>query len=307
MSPEPATPNPGSTPGSARENGHGTGRRRASEAHVSRRGGPVVRGVMSVGAAAINLVVYVGELWHLLMQTLLWLWRGLTGRRVRLGRPAIYAQTVRLGVRAVGVIVLVSTCIGVILALQMAPPLDDFGQTERVANIIAIAIVRELGPLISAIVLTGFAGASIAAELGTMVVGEEIEALRAHALNPIRFLVVPRLVATVVSLLVLSVIGELVALTAGWAVGVTLLDIRSSIYIDNTIAQLKLADFFTGMFKAGVFGLILGSIASYNGLSVTGGAAGVGRATTNTVVHSIVAIIFSDLLFTAAFYRLGLV
>jgi len=160
--------------------------------------------------------------------------------------------------------------------------------------------------LIRAIVLTGFAGASIAAELGTMVVGEEVEALRAHALNPVRFLVVPRIVATVIALLVLAVIGELVALTAGWTIGVTLLDIQSSIYIHNTIEQLEMADFFTGMFKAGVFGVILGSIASYNGLSVTGGAAGVGKATTNTVVHSIVAIIVSDLLFTAVFYRLGL-
>ena len=98
---------------------------------------------------------------------------------------------------------------------------------------------------------------------------------------------------------------ELVALTAGWAVGVAVLDIQSGIYIDNTIEQLALADFFTGMAKAGVFGLILGSIASYNGLSVTGGAAGVGKATTHTVVHSIVAIIVSDLVFTAVFYQLG--
>ncbi len=263
------------------------------------------RVVAAIGAAAIDSLAYIGGLWRLLIQTLGWLWRGATGRQTRLGRPAICAQTVRLGVRAIGVIVLVSICIGVILALQMSPPLNDFGQTERVADIIAIAIVRELGPLISAIVLTGFAGASIAAELGTMVVGEEVEALRAHALNPIRFLVVPRILATVVALLVLAVIGELVALAAGWAIGVTLLDIQSSIYIHNTIEQLDMTDFLTGMFKAGVFGVILGSIASYNGLAVTGGAAGVGKATTNTVVHSIVAIIVSDLLFTAVFYRLG--
>jgi phospholipid/cholesterol/gamma-HCH transport system permease protein len=263
--------------------------------------------VTATGAIAIGLVTYIGGLWQLLYQATIWLWRGTTQSNIRLGRQAIFAQTVRLGVRALGVIILVSVCIGSILALQMAPPLNDFGQTDRVADIIAIAIVRELGPLISAIVLTGFAGASIAAELGTMVVGEEIEALRAHALNPVRFLVVPRLIATVVALLVLTVLAELAALTAGWAVGVSLLDIRSSVYIDNTIMQLELTDFLTGMFKAGVFGLILGTIASYNGLSVSGGAAGVGRATTNTVVHAIVAIIFCDLIFTALFFRIGLV
>ena len=258
-----------------------------------------------MGGCVIDSVAYIGGLGRLLGETFGWLWRGTTDRKMRLGRPALYAQTVRLGVRAIGVVVLVNVCIGVILALQMSPPLDEFGQTDRVADIIAIGIVRELGPLISAIVLTGFAGASIAAELGTMVVGEEVEALRAHALNPVRFLVVPRIEATVVAVLILSVIGELVALTAGWTIGVTVLDIQSAIYIDNTIEQLALADFFTGMAKAGVFGLILGSIASYNGLGVTGGAAGVGKATTNTVVHSIVAIIVSDLLFTAMFYRLG--
>ncbi len=263
------------------------------------------RGISAIGAAMIDSVSYLGGVTRLLMTSSQWLWRGLTTGRVRIGRPAIYAQTIRLGVRATAVIVLVSLCIGVILALQLSPPLDEFGQVERVANVIAIAVVRELGPLISAIVLTGFAGASIAAELGTMVVGEEIEALEAHALNPVRFLIVPRIVATVVSLLALTVMGEWVSLASGWAIGVTLLDVPSSLYIDLTIEQLGIADFLTGMFKAGVFGLILGSIASYHGINVSGGAAGVGKATTNTVVHSIVAIIFSDLLFTAVFYRLG--
>jgi len=270
------------------------------------RPGAIYRAIAAPGEALIKSVAYLGGVCRLLAQTTAWFWHSATGSKTRLGRPAIYAQTVRLGVRAIGVIVLVNLCIGVILALQLSPPLDEFGQSERVANVIAVAVVRELGPLISAIVLTGFAGASIAAELGTMVVGEEVEALKAHALNPIRFLIVPRLIATVVALLVLTVIGELVALTAGWAVGVSLLDIRSSLYIDHTLSQLDMVDFATGMAKAGVFGVILGSIASYNGLTVTGGAAGVGRATTNTVVHAIVAIIVSDLLFTAIFYRLGL-
>jgi len=262
-------------------------------------------GINMLGGSLIYTVSYLGGLVLLLLQSVTWLWRGATSSKIRVGRPAIYAQTVRLGVRAVGVIMLVSLCIGVILALQLSPPLDEFGQIETVANVIAIAVVRELGPLLSAIVLTGFAGASIAAELGTMVVGEEIEALQAHALNPVRFLIVPRIVATVVSLLALTVIGEWVSLFGGWAVAVSLLDVPSATYIDLTIQQLDVADFATGLFKALVFGLILGSVASYNGINVSGGAAGVGKATTNTVVHSIVAIIFSDLLFTAVFYKLG--
>ena len=248
---------------------------------------------------------YIGGINLLMLATAGWLWRAAVSRDVRFGRRSLYAQIVRLGVRATTVIVLVSVAIGMILALQMAPPLQDFNQTDKVANIIAIAVVRELGPLISAIVLTGFAGASIAAELGTMVVGEEIEALEAHALNPVRFLVVPRVIGTTLCELVLCVIAMIVAIGSGAAIGILLLDIPPGIYQNNTLDQLSAADFLTGMWKAAVFGSLIGGIACYNGLGVSGGAAGVGKATTNTVVHSIQAIIFADLLFTAVFDMLG--
>jgi phospholipid/cholesterol/gamma-HCH transport system permease protein len=263
------------------------------------------RALAMLGRPALQTLGYIGAATALLVEAAGWIWRAAVLRRVRVGRAALYAQIVRLGVKAVAVVVLVNACIGLILALQMAPPLDEFGQIETVANIIAVAVFRELGPLISAIVMTGIAGASIAAELGTMVVGEEIEALEVHALNPVRFLVMPRLIATLVCLMVLCVLAELVAVASGWWIGVYVLDIPSVIYIDNTIDQLKISDFYTGLFKAGVFGVIISLIACYNGLSVTGGAAGVGRATTNTVVHSIVVVIFTDLMFTAFFYQLG--
>ncbi|MFG0247873.1 MAG: MlaE family ABC transporter permease [Phycisphaeraceae bacterium JB051] len=263
------------------------------------------RGGIGVIKTAKSFLDYLGGVWMLIISAVRWVWRSIVNKKIRFGRPALYVQLVRLGVRSIGVIVLVSFCIGLILALQMAPPLEEFGQVETVANIIAIAVVRELGPLISAIVLTGFAGASIAAEIGSMAVNEEIEALEAHALNPVRFLVVPRLIATVTALVILSIMADLVALTAGFIMGVTKLEIPAAIYIDNTINQLDLADFGTGLFKAGVFGLLVGAISCFNGLKVSGGAAGVGKATTNTVVHSIVAIIFCDLLFTAIFYALG--
>lgn len=264
------------------------------------------RNVMRLGSATIRAVAYVGGVSNLLRSTARWTWLGLTRRDVRIGRPNVYAQLVRLGLRSISVILLVNGAIGLILALQLAPPLDNFGQVERVADIIAVAVVRELGPLLTAIVLTGFAGAAVAAELGTMVVGEEIEAMQAHALNPIRFLVVPRVIAAIVSMVVLSIIGEFVSIIAGWGIGVGLLSIPSGVYIGNTRDILDTADVLTGLWKAAVFGTIIASIACYNGLRVTGGAAGVGKATTNTVVHSIVTIIFADLIFTAVFYALGL-
>ena len=277
----------------------------ASTPALAQRASRAVWFLSTLGNPVVRCVAYVGGMGWMLLDVVVWTWRSVVLRQVRFGRPALYGQIVRVGTRSIGVNVLVSGCIGIILALQMAPPLEDFGQTQSVANIIAVAMFRELGPLITAIVLTGFAGASIAAELGTMVVGEELEALRAHALNPIRFLVLPRVLAAVVATVVLCVVCELVAVAGGWAVGVGLLHIPSTIYIANTIDQLGLADFLTGIWKAGVFGALIGLIACYNGLGVTGGAAGVGKATTNTVVHSIVAIIFTDLIFTATFYRLG--
>ncbi len=275
------------------------------ESSPPRQDGAFVRLLDRLGAPAVRGLAFLGGLANLTFEAGGWLYRSLVLRRFRFGRAGFYSQLVRLGVRSIGVVILVNFCIGLILALQMAPPLRDFGQTDQVATIIAIAVVRELGPLIVAIVMTGFAGAAIAAEVGTMVVGEEIEALTAHALNPVRFLVLPRMLATTIAMLVLTMLGEIVAIWAGYIMGTRFLDIPPGIYWSNTIDILDVQDFLTGMFKAGVFGVLIAAIACYNGLNVTGGAAGVGRATTYTVVYSITMIIFTDLLFTAVFYKLG--
>jgi phospholipid/cholesterol/gamma-HCH transport system permease protein len=264
----------------------------------------VTGGLARLGAAALNSLDYIGGVYDLGLRVIQWIVRSLLMRRVRFGRHALYQQLVRVGVRSILIIALVSTAIGIIIVLQMVPPLENYGQKDRVAQLNAIAMLRELGPLISAIVLTGFAGASIAAELGTMVVGEEIEALETMALNPVRFLVVPRVLATMVGLVVLTVFADVIALLAGGAVGVFMLDIPYGTYKAQTLIGAELSDFVTGLIKAAVFGLLIGLIACYNGLKVTGGAAGVGRATTVTVVHSIVSIIFADLVFTTIFYSL---
>jgi phospholipid/cholesterol/gamma-HCH transport system permease protein len=265
----------------------------------------LIRLVDGWGSLWIRVFGLVGGVSYLVRDVILWLYRALTIRRVRLGRTAIITQMCRVGVRSIGIVMLVCGCVGFILALQMEPPLADFGQQDKIANIISVAVFRELGPLISAIVLTGFAGAAIAAEIGTMVVGEEIEALEAHALNPVRFLVVPRVLATTVSLTLLTVIGDITAVLFGGVMTIGFLDVPLEIYRTNTINQLQVADFLTGLIKACAFGLILSSIACYNGLKVTGGAAGVGRATTDTVVQTVVAVILADFVFTMIFYSLG--
>lgn len=264
-----------------------------------------VRLVAALGARIIGLMSIVGGTTLLFIHTTKWLLRSFVQSDVRLGRQAISAQIIRVGTRSVAIVMVVSACIGLILAMAMYPPLEQFGQQGTIANIVAIAITRELGPMISAIVLTGFAGASIAAELGTMVVGEEIEALEAHALNPLRFLVLPRLVATVISLIILTVMANIVAILAAAIVTTSFFGVSWQVYMDNTFEQLGTMDLATGMIKAATFAVILASLACYNGLRVSGGAAGVGKATTDTVVQTIVSVIIVDMMFTTVFLQLG--
>jgi phospholipid/cholesterol/gamma-HCH transport system permease protein len=261
----------------------------------------------AMGAPVLEVLTHIGGMVGLLLDTLAVVLKAVGKERVRLGWSAAVSQLIRVGLRSIGIVSLVSGCIGFILAFQLSPPLDEFGQKELVANIVSVAVLRELGPLIAAIVLTGFAGASIAAEIGTMVVSEEVEALEAMALSPVRFLVVPRVIASVLAMLVLAVLADLVAIGMSAIVSITILDIPWATYKQNTLDQAKLVDFLTGVGKGGVFGLLIGLIACGNGLKVVGGAAGVGKATTGTVVQSVVAVILADLVFTAIFYALKLV
>lgn len=254
------------------------------------------------GHVAKGNVRYLGGMAYLLGDTVTWAARGLFTRQVKLGRAALASQMVRVGVCSIPIVLLVQCFIGIILALQMAPTLETYGSLERVADIVGIAMFRELGPLLSAIVLSGFAGASIAAEIGAMVEAEEIKALRAHALNPIRFLVVPRFLATVIMLVGLSVIADVVGVGGGLLTSWLVLDLRPQTYLENTRQALVYRDFYTGLIKAGVFGVLISMIACYEGLNVRGGAEGVGRATTSTVVKSIVALIATDCVFTGMFY-----
>lgn len=263
--------------------------------------------VASIGAALLAGVSYVGGMAMLLGQTLAWTWRGLFSSKVRLGRQALAFQMVRVGVRSVGIVCLVQLFIGVILALQMSPPLAKWGQEQGIANIIGLAGFRMLGPMITAVVLSGFAGASIAAELGTMVVAEEIEALEAHALNPVRFLVVPRVLATFVMTILLTIIADWMIALGGYLTARLVLS--PEVYVNYWKLmqdQLRIREFVSGLVMAGAFGLLISLIACYEGLKVRGGAEGVGRATTMTVVYSIVGVIVVACVFTMIFYVFGL-
>ena len=267
----------------------------------------LTRPIITLGARVIGMLEFIGGVGYLLLDTAKATGRGLvTGRGRRLGWANLWAQMVRVGVRSVPIVTLVLLCIGAILALQMAPILRDYGALQQVADIISVAVFRELGPLVAAIVLTGFAGASIAAEMGTMVVSEEIEALEAQAISPVRFLVVPRVIATTIMMVCVAVVADLMGILGGLIVANGVLGLSASGYLIHTFNAIHVDDFSTGLVKAGVFGALISGLACYLGLSVTGGAQGVGVATTRTVVLTIVALITVDLVFTGVFYALGM-
>ena len=259
--------------------------------------------VEAAGARLLSGVSYIGGMVMLLSSAAGWAVRGLRSRKLRFGREALAKQMVRVGVKSFSIVVLVQVFIGVILVLELAPPLSDFGQQASIANIIGIAGFRMLGPIITAVILSGFAGASIAAELGTMVVSEEIQALEAFALNPVRYLVVPRVLATLIMMILLTVIADLAIGLGGWLAAHVAVGPELYVgYWQRMRDQLKYRDFVTGLIQAGVFGLLISLIACHEGLRVTGGAEGVGRATTMTVVYSIVAIVVASCVFTVVFY-----
>ena len=251
----------------------------------------------------LNFLGYLGNLSILLSQTAGWLFRGIFTRKAKLNYPALTKQLVRVGIKSLLIVALVQIFIGAILALQITPVLKQYGQESKLASVIGTAGFRMLGPIFTAVVLSGFAGASIAAELGTMVVSEEIEAMKAMALNPVRFLVVPRVTMTTLAMLLLTTFADIMIALGGYLIGRYALGVSVyQNYWELMQQSLKFSDYYTGLTQGCVFGLLIGLIACHEGLSVKDGAAAVGRATTMTVVYSIVAIVVSACICTVGFY-----
>ena len=262
---------------------------------------PLARFLAHLGAQGGGLVAYVGGLaclsWETLKRTAL----GLVVRP-RIKTDETFYQMVRLGVRAVPIVGLVQLFVGMTLAFTLAPVLKNYGQLDRLALVIVKAVFPQLGPLIAAIVLTGFAGAAIAAELGTMVVGEEIAALHTSAIHPVRFLVVPRVIACIIMTVALTVLANLVGTLGGGLIYWGVLRMDAWQYFHTAVDALIVKDVVTGLVKGAVYGFLIVIVSCYEGLSVTGGAGGVGRATTQSVVRSIFLIITANCAFTAFFY-----
>ena len=231
----------------------------------------------------------------------------LSGLLVPAGRRGIkwslvVEQMAQSGARATPIVVFITFLVGVVLALNGALQLRQFGAQIFVSNLVAISMTREMGPLITAILVAGRSGSAIAAELGTMVVSEEVDALRTMALSPARFLVVPKVLGLALTLPLLSVLGTTAGIVGGWAVGVLSLGLPSQGYLNQTVKSLFVSDVLTGLVKSVAFAVLIALVGAVRGLSVRGGPEGVGRATTAAVVTSIILCIVANACFTVFFY-----
>ena len=217
----------------------------------------------------------------------------------------IFHQMVRIGVQAIPMTSLTAFSIGLTMAMQGAYQLSKFGATTYVPDLVSLTLLRELGPLLVGVVVIGRSGSAITAELGTMKVSEEIEALQVMAINPIRFLVVPRFLAMLVMLPVLTVFGNYVGFVGGWSICRFALDMNTGAFILRLVGSAHPIDLYAGVVKSFVFAWLIATISSKAGLEVTGGAEGVGRSTTNSVVASILAMLMANAGLTAIFFFAG--
>ncbi|HWC96340.1 MAG TPA: ABC transporter permease [Candidatus Sulfopaludibacter sp.] len=211
-------------------------------------------------------------------------------------------QAMVVGVSAVPIITLITFFVGVIIALQGAYGLRRLGAMQLVAGLVAISITRELGPLVAAIVVIGRSGSSFAAEIGAMRVAEELDALKTMALDPVAFLVTPKLVAMVVVMPCLALWSDLMGVTGGALFGVSGAGFTLGSYFMATREALVLRDITTGLVKSLVFGMVITAVGCYEGFTTGAGAEEVGRSTTSAVVISLLLVVLIDLAFTYLFY-----
>jgi phospholipid/cholesterol/gamma-HCH transport system permease protein len=210
----------------------------------------------------------------------------------------VIEQCDAIGLQSLTVVVLTGTFTGMVLVLQMGVTLDQFGARSIVGRVVGATMVKELGPVLTALMVTGRVGSGIAAELGSMMVTEQISALRALGTDPIRKLVVPRVIAGTLMLPILTVIADAIGITGGDIISRTQLRVSGSIYWNNVVEGLYLEDVWMGLIKPVVMGFALVTIACYVGLRTTGGTQGVGRATTKAVVAGSVVVLGANFLVT---------
>jgi phospholipid/cholesterol/gamma-HCH transport system permease protein len=225
-----------------------------------------------------------------------------TAIRMLFDRPPFIRETIvqmyHIGVRSLPLVGLAGLSTGIVMGMQTIDILGKFGATQYVAVVVGLSMVEELGPVITALLVAGRAGSGISAELGSMLVTRQIDALKVLAINPLKFLATTRIVACILVLPLLTALADFLGILGGMFVGVTQGGIQYQAYIFKTLDFIRITDFIPGLIKAAVFGLIIGTVACHEGFKVQGGTEGVGRSTTSAVVLSSLMILVSDVYMT---------
>src|SRR3989338_1288292 len=234
------------------------------------------------GNVVLRLVSYIGDLAILLWKTLVWIFLP------PLKFHRIMVQAKRAGHESFFIAALISFFVGMIMALQMAYQMVKLSAEIYIPNVVALSMTRELSPVLTALIVAGRIGAGITAEIGSMTVTDQVDALKAFAVDPVKFLVVPRFLSLVVMLPLLTVFADLIGILGGYVICVYKLNVNSAMYFEMVTQALTLKDIITGLIKTIFFGAIIALVGCHQGLHVKGGADGVGRATTISVVISFI-------------------
>jgi phospholipid/cholesterol/gamma-HCH transport system permease protein len=257
-----------------------------------------------IGRNTIELYRYFTGLYEMTAKAVYWTFVApFKGRQLKWG----YAlhQMVLVGYNAVPIVFLISFFIGLILALQGAHELVKLGGAAFTMNLVAVAMTREIGPLMTAIVVAGRSGSAFAAEIGTMKVTEELDAYEAMGLSSVRFLVVPKYLSMLIMMPCLTMLSDLAGILGGVLFSMLQLGQSLALVWHTTMESLEMQDIWTGLIKSLVFGAVITEVGCFEGFNVRGGAEGVGKSTTASVVNSIIMVIAADVVFTTLFYYTG--
>lgn len=256
----------------------------------------LVRCLEKIGAFVLDFLEYVGEVMLLTVETFHQL------RRLPRMRHVL-TQMSHLGVDSLSIVTLTMLFTGMVMTLQIGHEFVRFGAQSTIGGVITIAIGRELGPVLVGVVCAGRVGSAITAEISTMKVTEQIDALRVMATNPIGYLIVPRMLACVVMIPLLTVFGDAVGVVGGWIIATQYTGISSHLYLDSIDMFVITHDITGGLVKAAFFGVIIAVLGCYYGLHAPDGAEGVGKATTRSVVAAIVVIFMANCFLSIILYR----
>ena len=246
----------------------------------------------AIGRAVLRLFEELGRFFQMLLGTAVW------AIRPPYDVPELFRQMVRVGFDSIPVVFLTTLFTGMVMALQTFNGFARFHAESLVGSVVALSLTRELAPVLTALMVTGRVGSAMAAELGTMRVTEQIDALTALGTEPVQYLVVPRVTASVLMMPLLVIMGDAVGMYGGYLVAVQLLGANPVTYVENSFQFLEVSDVTSGIVKAAVFGLIFSVVACVRGYYTEGGAEGVGRSTTRAVVSGSLAVLFADFFLT---------